>query len=183
MVRVDRNTFIDGPWILKKLEDREICDQFDCGDADLNEYFRVDALAHKQELLTQTYCLQLDENPTFAVALLDFCNDAVQLQKMDDDLEIADAKRYPSLPAVKLTRFGVDREFQGLHIGSHVMNMLKMFFTSDNRTGCRFITVDSYNEPRVVNFYQKNDFRLLTDKDKKRDTRSMFFDLKRFEPS
>ncbi|SLM30375.1 hypothetical protein MTBBW1_2200029 [Desulfamplus magnetovallimortis] len=52
-------------------------------------------------------------------------------------------------------------------------------FLLDNRTGCRLITVDAYNDSKVLKFYQKNDFSLFSEKDKNKKTRAMFFDLKR----
>lgn len=176
-----RNEFVDGPWILKKVENIAICDSFDCGDDDLNEYFHVDAILHKKELLTQTYCLEVRAMPDLVIALLDFCNDTVQLKEYSGAIDIDERKRYPSLPAVKLTRFGVAKMFQRMNIGTNALNMVKKFFTIDNRTGCRFITVDAYNQPEVINFYEKNEFKLLTHKDKNKDTRSLFFDLKRLE--
>ena len=183
MPNVDRNTFVDGTWVLKKVENIAICDSFDCGDDDLNEYFHVDAVLHKKELLTQTYCLEVRAIPDLVIALLDFCNDTVLLKKYSDaiDIDIDERKRYPSLPAVKLTRFGVVEKFQRMNIGTHALNMAKKFFTIDNRTGCRFITVDAYNKPEVIKFYEKNGFKRLTDKDKNKNTRSLFFDLKRLE--
>lgn len=185
MANMGRNEFVDGDWILKKVENIAICGSFDCGDADLNEYFHVDAILHKQELLTQTYCLQLRAIPDLVIALLDFCNDTVQLKKYSNtiNIDIDERKRYSYLPAVKLTRFGVEKRFQGANIGTHALNMVKKFFTIDNRTGCRFITVDAYNKPKVINFYEKNEFKLLTGKDKNKNLRSMFFDLKRLKPT
>ena len=59
----------------------------------------------------------------------------------------------------------------------------------------RFLVVDAYNRPEVLNFYQKNDFLFLfTDEKQERDnlkktindtsplrTRQMFYDMKRHE--
>jgi len=179
MPNSDRNVFVDGSWILKKVENQAICDSFDCGDDDLNEYFHVDAILHKKELLTQTYCLQLSQYPNLAIALLDFCNDAVRYKILQRTIDIPPRKQYRHLPAVKLTRFGVQKELQGKNIGTHALNMVKKFFVTDNRTGCRILTVDAYNKPRVLNFYEKNGFKPFTDKDKNKKTRSLFFDLKR----
>ena len=39
------------------------CDTFDCDNADLNDFFRDDALNYQSELLGKTYCFTLDENP------------------------------------------------------------------------------------------------------------------------
>ena len=35
--------------------------------------------------------------------------------------ELPENKRYPFLPAVKITRFGVSRPFQGRGVGSHLL--------------------------------------------------------------
>jgi GNAT superfamily N-acetyltransferase len=70
-------------------------------------------------------------------------------------------KQYSSLPSVKLTRLGVQKEYQGTDIGTQSLNMLKKFFTTDNRTGCRLVTVDAYNNPKVLAFYGKNNFQVF----------------------
>ena len=126
--------------------------------------------------------------PNCSLALLDFCNDAVRVEKYDkafssnkDLIPIEGRKRHASIPAVKLTRIGVRKEYQSHGLGTHIINIVKMFFTTDNRTGCRFITVDAYNSPDVIRFYEKNDFKLFSEKDKEKDTRAMFFDLIRFK--
>jgi GNAT superfamily N-acetyltransferase len=183
MLKADRNTFVDGEWVLRKVDDRTICDSFDCGDDDLNEYFHKDAILHKEALLTQTYCLQKSEYPSLALALLDFCNDAVHLDYYKKVVEIDSSKQYRYLPAVKLTRFGVQKGLQWNNIGTHALNMVKKFFTTDNRTGCRFLTVDAYNNPKVIRFYEKNEFKPFTEKDKSKATRALFFDLKRLTSS
>jgi GNAT superfamily N-acetyltransferase len=174
-----RNTFVKDDWILKNIEDLAICGSFDCDDDDLNEYFHEDVKWHREELLTQTYCLYQSTAPKLILALLDFCNDVIKVQY--PFVGIDPRIHYPFLPAVKLTRIGVVKELQGNNIGTHALNLVKQFFTTDNRTGCRFITVDAYNTPRVMKFYEKNGFNLLTDTDKGKNTRSLFFDLKRFK--
>ncbi len=181
MVQTSRNSFRDGAWVLEKIEDLNVCKAFDCNDDDLNEYFHVDVFLHRKELLTQTYYLYLSKYPKLILALLDFCNDAVRLAQYKGKVDLPARKQYASLPAVKLTRIGVKKEVQRMHIGTNALNMVKKFFLKDNRTGCRFITVDAYNNPGVIYFYQKNGFALLTKKDIKRNTRSLFFDLKRLK--
>jgi len=59
------------------------------------------------------------------------------------------------------------------------MNLIKSMFLNCNRTGCRFITVDAYSNKKTIAFYQKNGFDFLSDKDQKRRTRLLFFDLSR----
>ncbi|MBN1603229.1 MAG: GNAT family N-acetyltransferase [Chitinispirillaceae bacterium] len=86
-------------------------------------------------------------------------------------------KRYKYLPAVKIGRLGVDLKFSGKGLGSQIVLMMKNSFTTNNKTGCRFITVDAYNNPDTLNFYEKNDFEFFTSEDEQEDTRAMYFDL------
>ena len=65
-------------------------------------------------------------------------------------------------------------------MGTEILDAVKASFTTANKTGCRFVTVDAYNNPGTIGFYQKNGFNFLTEKDLKDDTRLMYFDLKRF---
>lgn len=50
-----------------------------------------------------------------------------------------------------------------------------MYFLLDNKTGCRFITVDAY--AAAVPFYLKNGFVPLNDDDLNDPTRLLYFDL------
>ena len=66
-----------------------------------------------------------------------------------------------SYPAVLIGRLGVNREYQGTpsHVGQQLMTFIKDWFRhEDNKTGCRFIVVDAYNEERVLKYYDKNGF-------------------------
>jgi GNAT superfamily N-acetyltransferase len=176
-----RNLLTEGSWTLSKLESNTICASFDCGEADLNEYFQIDVTRHREQLLTQTYCLTNVDSSDLPLALLDFCNDGVHIESYRGKVDVSPLKGYHHLPAVKLTRLGVRADMQGKNIGTKALNMAKKFFVTDNRTGCRLLIVDAYNNSRVLNFYMKNDFQLLIekDKDKKKPTRLMYFDLKR----
>lgn len=84
------------------------------------------------------------------------------------------------------------KEYQGssYHIGQQVINYLKSWFVEeDNKTGCRFMVVDAYNNDRTLNFYIRNGFKFLysneeqerielqIDQNEKLLTRHMFLDL------
>ena len=60
----DRNRIEYLGWALPILDSEDEFVQlktFDCGDDDLNEFFREDALPHKEELLAETYALRLND--------------------------------------------------------------------------------------------------------------------------
>ena len=94
--------------------------------------------------------------------------------------DIPNRKRRRSYPAVKIGRLGVCADMQRVGLGRQILDWLKILFLTSNRTGCRFITVDAYNDLRTLGFYERNDFRFLTSADAKDDTRQMYFDLKPF---
>ena len=171
-----RNIFTKDDWVLESVSDFSVCITFDCGDDDINDYFRKDVCWHKEELICHPYALYQVTEPDFHLAFLDFCNDSIKLKYLKETI---DPKiHYQDLPAVKLTRIGVVKDFRNKNVGTQAMNMVKEFFKTDNRTGCRFITVDA--NQGAIGFYEKNGFALLTDKDKNKDSRAMYFDLKRF---
>ena len=203
MLVVERNSIKNDKFELRILETKtEFCCEgikcFDCGEDDLNEFFLEDAFAHKEHLLAETYYFQpieaTEEGLFFPVALISFLNDSVEITKEERKGEkkefwrhvkknIPYEKRYyPSFPAVKIGRLGVKEEYQGKKFGTALLNMTKDFFLTKNRTGCRFITVDAYNEENIKKFYDKNGFQFLSDEDKGKDTRIMFYDLKRHNP-
>jgi GNAT superfamily N-acetyltransferase len=181
MLSKTRNIVDKDGWIFGKVENNTLLKDFDCDDKDLNEYFRVDAINHKEQLLTQTYFLTHQATPNIIFGLLDFCNDAIELKSLKGKIPVPKKKQYKYWPAVKLTRFGILKQYQHKNVGTKALNIVKILFTTENRTGCRFITVDAY--PNVIEFYQKCGFELLTEEDTDRDTRSMYFDLKRLQIS
>ncbi|RJQ72243.1 MAG: GNAT family N-acetyltransferase [Desulfobacteraceae bacterium] len=196
MLKSSRNSLDDGAFLLCKLDsfDDFACSlAFDCGDEDLNEFFHCDAQPHKQELLAEIYCLKLKEatgsEPSLPVAFISFSNDAIPTAKTKNfkafkeylEHSIPAQKVYHYLPAVKIGRIGVDKRYQKQSLGTYLINLTKRLFTTDNRTGCRFVTVDAYNRPEVIKFYNKNHFQFLHDDDSTRPTRIMYFDLKRFQ--
>ena len=81
-----------------------------------------------------------------------------------------------SYPAVKLCRLAVDSSLKGQSIGTYLLNFIKSFFVVNNKTGCRFLTVDAY--AAAIPFYQKNGFVPLNDDDKDSPTRLLYFDLR-----
>ena len=64
---------------------------------------------------------------------------------------------------------------KGKNIGSFLLDFIKSYFVVDNKTGCRFLTVDAYAD--AVPFYLKNGFVPLNEDDKDDDTRLLYFDL------
>ncbi|MGR3176808.1 MAG: GNAT family N-acetyltransferase [Candidatus Anammoxibacter sp.] len=140
---------------------------FDCKDDDLNDFLLNDSLNYTAQLLAVTYVIESDieTNKTISHRL------ASQIPK---------EKLRPSYPAVKIGRFAVHFKYKRKGNGSKIITFIKSSFTYNNKTGCRFITVDAYNSEEVITFYMKNGFKFLTPTDKDNKTRLMYFDLMTF---
>jgi len=85
-------------------------------------------------------------------------------------------------PAAKIGRFAVNAKYAGGGLGTEILDYIKISFTTKNKTGCRFIIVDAINNGKATNFYLKNGFVFMGEKDKDEKTRIMLFDLKLVKP-
>ena len=184
MLTQDRNRILFEGFVLEPLSEQQYPLRFDCGDSDLNDFFRNDVLNHERQLFTKTYCLyeynaELEAKSPL-VGLISYSNDSVRIKDFKDhEEEIPEDKRYPNIPAVKIARLAIQKDFQHLGIGSLLLNLTKLFFVTNNRTGCRLLTLDAYNDLRVLAFYMRSGFSFIHDKDKNRRNRILFYDLSR----
>lgn len=166
----------------------------ECGNEDLDKFFLEDAFLQEKELLCKNYCFTLADGSNKIVSSFTLSNDSIKKlpnsRKKKIEKNIPYEKHYSSYPAVMIGRLGVDKQFQGLHIGTEVLDFIKAWFLDPlNKTGCRFILVDSYNTEKNINFYRNNGFMFLFGSEeqekefrnipdeKELKTRLMFFDL------
>jgi GNAT superfamily N-acetyltransferase len=169
---------------------------FNCGHKDLNEFFLEDCILYSKELLGKTYCFTLDEAPQVIVCAFTISNDSIKTTHLPNartkkvNKDVPRVKQSKSYPAVLIGRLGVNIDYKGKNIGTELMEFIKAWFIdSGNKTGCRYVVVDSYNEANPINYYTKNGFTFLFgsedqekeyfgfDKDHMLKTRLMFFDL------
>jgi hypothetical protein len=167
---------------------------------------------HDHELLTKTYALTpigaAVSEGNKPVALVAYCNDAIRqedVRKRASNTYLKEKflkpvpreKRYNVFPAVKIARLGVSIYWQRRGAGTTILNITKKLFLTDNRTGCRFITVDAYINECAITLYKKNHFQFFGVKDEthcktmlgklagklpeKVETIPMFFDLARHQ--
>lgn len=151
---------------------------FNCGDEDLNEFLLNDSKSYARKLLAVTYIL---ENKNEIIAFFSLLNDKITVGDVDSGnqwkklFKRSTGKNFSSHPAMKIGRLGVSNNFKGQGIGTIILDYIKELFITNNRTGCRFITVDAYGAS--LRFYERNGFNYLTTKDQGHDTRLMYFDL------
>ena len=167
---------------VRKLSADEQVNSFNCGDADLNDFLINEAVPYRQALLAVTYVFE-EKSTKQVAAFFSLANDRVSLSDFENKTEFnrfrktrfVNEKRLRSYPAVKLCRLGVDESMKGQSIGTLLLRFIKSYFVVDNKTGCRFLTVDAYAD--AVPFYLKNGFVPLNEDDENDDTRLLYFDL------
>ena len=159
---------------------------FDCGDEDLNHFLFNDAVPYQNHLLSVTYIGRTDKRIAYFFSLSNdkisaIDNSAAFWRKMKK--LFPHSKHRKDYPAVKIGRLGVDLSFQRSpeHWGSLIIKMLKLWMIHDNKTGCRFITVDAYRH--AIPFYLRNDFQFMGKEEELRyhtgkdTTIALYFDL------
>lgn len=165
---------------IRRLEEEEKIESFCCGDADLDDFIVNEAPFYRDPLLAVSYVMEENRKP---IAYFSLANDCISIQDFETNTafnrfrrtRFVNEKRIKSYPAVKVGRFAVSKSARGTGIGSMLLDFIKAYFIIDNKTGCRFITVDAYRN--AIPFYEKNGFLPLQVKDEGEHTRLMFFDL------
>lgn len=171
-----------GTYKVRKLRNDEKVKSFNCGDDDLNDFLLNRAILYRKALLSVTYVFENIKSKDI-VGYFSLANDRVSLDDFNDKTEFnrfrrnrfVNEKRIRSYPAVKICRLGINKDFHGKGIGSILLDFIKSYFVEDNKTGCRFITVDAYNN--AIPFYQNNDFQYLKRVEEDIVTRLLYYDL------
>lgn len=171
-------------YTIRRLQQGERIKSFDCGDDDLNDFILNEAHLYRNELIAVSYVFE-DKKSKEVIGYFSLANDRVSVTDFASNSafnrfrrqRFVHEKRLRTYPAVKICRLGVSRSMRGKAIGSFLLDFIKSYFLVDNKTGCRFVTVDAYTE--ALPFYEKNHFLPLRNDDEAIDTTTqlLFFDL------
>jgi GNAT superfamily N-acetyltransferase len=159
---------------------------FDCGNSDINEFLREDALNYQNQFLANTFVFYKDTSTV--VAFFCISNDCLNKElenriwnRFHRKQNIPNDKRIRQYPAIKIGRLGVDSNYQKSGIAYELMDFIKGFSVLDLKPACRLLLLDAYNQPRQLQYYNNNEFAFLHEEDQAEPTRIMYFDLKKFD--
>jgi hypothetical protein len=180
---------------IKKIQDFSIFEDFRCcpppkpgeAESDIDDFIHNDAYRYYKDKIASTYGLffQIDKRP---VAFATLQNDAISI---GPGFTPPKGYFYPQYPAVKIGRFGVrmnmllksgvNLHLQNNRFGSYFLRYIKHFMSQENnRTGCRYLTVNADKSDRIIKFYTRNGFVPLQDQPSKEESQIvMYFDLER----
>jgi len=161
--------------IVKLTEDLiPLADKFDCGDLDLNEFIREDALKYFKGKLAVTYAVFSGRD---LVGFFCLNNDSIRLNPEDKKRLDRIGKSQKTYPAIKIGRLGVSRNRRGQGVGSFIIeNVIGKALEHSENIGCRYVTVDAYNQDTTLKFYSKNGFKIFREKEEK-DSVPMYLDI------
>lgn len=146
-------------------EEHDLSD-FDCGDEELNNFLKDDALAQQNEKLNVTKLIMCDEKIIGYTSLL---TDTLILKNINDEplrLKIKGKLNIDSnskgISAVKIGRLAIDKKYSSKGLGTHILrNIIKSLkIIAESNVGFRFIIVEGY--AKAFKFYVvKNGFEYL----------------------
>ena len=168
--------------LLRRLEENDTVSKFDCGDEDLNDFIFGDAMLYFKVRLATSYVLE-DKNSKDTIGYFSLAHDRISLTDFPSNSAynrfrkqfFAQGKMFKSYPALKICRLATDKKYHGKGIGTMMVNMIIASYKSNNKAGCRFITVDAYAD--ALPFYYKQGFVPLSKEDEDSPTRLLYFDL------
>ena len=172
--------------LLRRLGEDDIITEFDCGDEDLNDFIFGDAMLYFKVRLATSYVLE-NKNTKDTIGYFSLAHDRISLTDFPSNSAynrfrkqfFAQGKMFKSYPALKICRLATDKKFRGEGIGTMMVNMIIASYKSDNKAGCRFITVDAYAD--ALPFYYKQGFLPLSKEDEGSPTRLLYFDLENIQ--
>lgn len=170
----------DEEYILKSLTDTELCD-IEFSDDQMNRFFKEDASDNESELISKIYFLvQQQDN----IPLVGFSLSNSQISAHNDiDITIPYAQQHKSYPAVRIGKFATNKKYLRKGFGRIAMSLIKLWFLMPNKTGCRYIVVDSRRTEEAEGFYYDNGFEDYPKDDLSKDTKLMYFDLLAYKRS
>lgn len=188
------------------------CQPYACSkDADIDSFFhngtKDNYEDYRNEMMAYSHCFYTDveqynkEHPKEhvrpeMVCAFSLSNTALRtapLPKPKRNLfnrTIPNAKRRSQYPAILIGQLCVFDNFNHLHIGGEVIDLIKTMAIDGNRDfAARYLLVDAVNIPKVLSFYQGNGFQFMFETEEEEleclhkspdcgcPTRMMFFDL------
>lgn len=129
---------------------------FDCGDDDLNDFLKNDAIYYTKNNLAVTY-LVTDSNKV--VSYMSLAMGAIEVKKHLFKKDIDPRVRIRYYPCLKIARLSTDKRYQGKGCAAEMIYLAVTIAKEiRKRAGCRFLMVDAYPDLKVINWYKKRGF-------------------------
>lgn len=117
----------------------------------INEFLKSEALLEQNQGLNTTHLVFYEESLMGFVSL---CSDSIRLEQGEMQ---KDNVPYGNIPAIKIARLAIDKNFQRNGLGSFLINFAVSIVSQIRlQMGAKFITVDCY--AHRISYYEKFGF-------------------------
>ena len=148
---------------------------FDCGDKDINDFIRDDAITYQENNLATTTIFIYNEE---IIGFFSAGADSLKLVQPEKEEHKVDKKPIREFPAIKIARLGRDVKYKEQEIGKDILKWaIGYILECSKMIAVRFITVDAYHEK--FPWYQEFGFKVNLDEHYTKKTQhvSMRYDL------
>ena len=162
---------------------------------DLAVFFRSNATHASKQLMSQSYCFY-DSTTMHMVAAFCVLNTNLSMEHLPNyvrrtvNKEVTYEKQRRQYPATLIGQLAVFDGYEQFHVGNELMDFILVWLMEHGMNmGNRFLLVDAINHEKVLEFYARNEFKLMfrTEDDEKSaigksldeplSTRMMFYDM------
>jgi GNAT superfamily N-acetyltransferase len=141
---------------IRRLEESDEVENFDCGDEPLNNYLRRHAWTNQQKVsIGVTYAAVDESAPRTVLGYFTLATSSVPRERFPKKY-VRGLPPY-DLPLILLARLAVDKRFSGRGLGhAMIAEALKITLRVADEVGCRCIITDAY--PDKVGWYARYGF-------------------------
>lgn len=144
---------------LRKEHHRE---SFDCGNAELNAYLRIQARQEMERGVAVVYVLVPEDTPKEVAGFYSLSATSVKLTDWPEAVR-KKLPRYPLIPATLIGRLAVSASHRGHHLGERLLcDALARSLNASAAVGSTAVVVDA-KDAEVVAFYTRYGFRPFAD--------------------
>lgn len=130
---------------------------FDCGEDSLNRYFQTQATQDSRRRIANCF-VAIHTHSGRVAGYYTLSSASIPTPDLPEDIT-SRLPRYPSVPAVRIGRLAIDKQFQGQGLGKALLADTALKTISATPASYALL-VDAKNE-QAVSFYQYHGFRLL----------------------
>ena len=160
---------------VRRLQESDVVESFDCRDEALNNYLRKHAWTNQQKISTGvTYVAVDDAAPCAVIGYFTLATSSVPRDAFPKK-HVRGLPPY-DLPLILLARLAVDQRFRGKGLGHLLLSeALKISVNVSEQVGCRCVITEAY--PERVEWYARYGFVPIEAEPDKR-VRKMFLDIR-----
>ena len=140
---------------VEKLSKLHNTGSFDCGDEDINDFLKKDALMWQEKKLATTRIFIYNEE---IIGFFCCSGDCIKLKTEEKEEDHLHTKPIKEIPAMKIGRLGRNKKYKKQDIGKNILMWAIGYIQSiSENVGIRYVTVDAY--PNKAEWHKKHGFK------------------------